>query len=154
MSFLLAIYNKAAHEDVLLPAINNADFQVTLSSSKFEISKDITLGLEILDGKWRFRKTAGCRIAKDGSDWVEKPLASGDILTIDCAHNHFTVLVTRQSSHIGSMEKFDTMRLGELVQTSYVHLFQQPHRRAGGSLHQRCLPQRQADQGPVGAAVR
>ena len=115
MSFLLAIYNKAAHEDVLLPAINNADFQVTLSSSKFEISKDITLGLEILDGKWRFRKTAGCRIAKDGSDWVEKPLASGDILTIDCAHNHFTVLVTRQSSHIGSMEKFDTMRLGELV---------------------------------------
>ena len=43
MSLLLSIYTEAAHEDILLPVLNNADFTATLSEQKF-----------LLHNKYRF----------------------------------------------------------------------------------------------------
>lgn len=115
MSLLLEIYNEAAHEEVLLPAINNADYQVVLGRSKFEISRSVTLEMEILDGQWQFKKSSLYTVEKDGEDWHEKPISSGDILTIFHGRTRFTTLVASQSNQVGSMRKYDTMRLGELT---------------------------------------
>ena len=115
MSLLLSIYNQVAHEDVLLPAINNADFRVNLASAKFKTVKNLELEMEILDGQWQFKKSERYSVKKDGEDWFGKPFGNGDILTIDFARIRFTVLVSRQGSRIASMEKYETARLGELT---------------------------------------
>ena len=64
MSLLLAIYTEAAHEEVLLPAINNADFRIDLDAKKFRIPKKLSLELEILDGEWRFKKSGHYTVEK------------------------------------------------------------------------------------------
>ncbi len=115
MSLLHAIYTEAAHEEVLLPAINNADFQITLDAGKFRLHKSVTLELEILDGQWRFKDSNLYAVEKDGEKWMEKPFTSGDLLTIQFAKTRFTALVASQSSRVGSMEKYDTTRLGQLT---------------------------------------
>ena len=115
MSLLLSIFTEAANEEVLLPAINNADFQVTLAKNKFEISRSLTLELEILDGQWRFKKSSHYTVEKDGEDWQEKAFAAGDIITICYGKTRFTTLVSTQSDAVASMGKYETMRLGELV---------------------------------------
>lgn len=114
MSLLLAIFTEVAHEEVLLPAINNADFRVTLSERKFEISRPIDLELEILDGHWQIKKSYVNTVEKDGEDWRGKPIAVGDILSFNHNRTRFTILVLKQCKHIGSMVKLDAYRLGSL----------------------------------------
>ncbi|MBQ6839671.1 MAG: type VII secretion protein EssC [Oscillospiraceae bacterium] len=115
MSLLLAVFTQEAHEDILLPAINNADFQVTLSDEKFNIPRPLTLELEILDGLWQFKENNHYAVKKGEESWQEKPIACGDVLSVIFARTRITVLVVNHSDQIGSMEKFDTLRLGELV---------------------------------------
>lgn len=115
MSLLLSIYTENAHEEVLLPAINNADFQITLCAEKFEMSRPLSMDLEIVDGQWRFKKSNVFTVEKNGEMWQEKPFTEGDLLVIQFAKTRFTVLVGGQSDSVGSMVKYDTARLGEIV---------------------------------------
>lgn len=115
MSLLLSIYTEKAHEDLLLPNVNNANFQVTLQKDKFEISRSLTLEFEILDGQWRFKKSVSFHVKKDSEDWNGKPFSSGDTLTMVFDNTKFTILVFTQNWQMGSIEKFDTGSMGELT---------------------------------------
>ena len=120
MNLLLSIYTEAAHEEVLLPAINNADFRIPLTAAKFETSKTLILELEVVDESWRFKRSGRYTVTKDQENWMDKPFACGDILTVRCADPRYkdlryTIIVGAQSDRIGSMTKFDTFRLGEMT---------------------------------------
>lgn len=115
MSLLLAIYTEAAHEEVLLPSISNADFQVTLSKTKFDIAKDLTLELENLDGQWQFKKSGRYAVKKDDRDWQGQPFADGDLLTVNFAKTRFTALVMKQNDQVGSLVKYEFARIGSLM---------------------------------------
>lgn len=114
MSLMLSIYTESFYEEVLLPNVNNANFQATLTKEKFGLSRPLVLELEILDSQWRFKKTTVYEVQKNGENWQEKPFNSGDILTVKFADMKFTVMVATQNKALGAYEKFDTIRIGEL----------------------------------------
>lgn len=115
MNLLLSIYTKTAHEEVLLPSVNNADFSVRLSAEKFSLRKDLKLELEVLDNRWRLKNTGRYTAQKEGQDWLGKDITNGDILTVSYEKMPFTIIVLPQSERIGSFEKYDTAGLRELT---------------------------------------
>lgn len=114
MSLLLSIYTETACEEVLLPAINNADHTVSLSASKFGLRKPLNLELEILDHQWRVKSTGKYTVFKGSEDWLEKPFSGTDVLSVLFDNTLFTLLVLEQSTQIGAYEKLSTSRLGRI----------------------------------------
>jgi len=114
MSLLLSIYTETACEEVLLPAINNADHTVSLSASKFGLRRPLNLELEILDHQWQVKNTGKYTVFKGSEEWLEKPFSSTDVLSVLFDNTLFTLLVLEQSTRIGAYEKLSTARLSRI----------------------------------------
>lgn len=115
MSLLLSIFTEKGCEDILLPAINNADHRIVLAAEKFGLRKNCTLDLEVLDNLWRIKNNGYCTVTKGGEDWLGKPFDGGDVLTVRHGRTSFTVIAMEQSQQIGAYEKFDTRRLNRVT---------------------------------------
>lgn len=82
MSTVLTAYGNNAFKQFLLPAIDNADYSVILSSEMFGMDRDIDLRLEIIDGKWFFLFDEHYQLedADSGNSCFEKELYDGAII--------------------------------------------------------------------------
>lgn len=115
MRLLLSVYTEAAHQEILLPVVNDADFQAILSGERFGLPKSMPLELEVIDHQWRFRSAPGYAVEKDGENWTGQPIQAGDMLALRAGQTRFTILVAAQSDQLGAIEKFDTARLSSLT---------------------------------------
>ena len=61
MSYILSVYSKQAFKECLLPAINNADYELCIQKELFGLKKEQEIPMEIIDGKWRFQETKDMR---------------------------------------------------------------------------------------------
>lgn len=84
MSTVLTAYGNNAFKQFLLPAIDNADYSVILSSEMFGMDRDIDLRLEIIDGKWFFLFDEHYQLedADSGNSCFEKEVYDGAIIRI------------------------------------------------------------------------
>ncbi|MBR6770712.1 MAG: type VII secretion protein EssC [Lachnospiraceae bacterium] len=98
MSYILLIYSKNAFKEFLLPAINNADSSIVLSKNIFQLSHDLEIGLEIVDGKWFFNKERDFSLAYTANReaYAEKPLVGGDLLTITLKSGQILHLIVKE----------------------------------------------------------
>ena len=115
MSLMLSIYTQSAHQDVRMPADQNADLQVTLSRNQFRMERDLKLELENLDGSWKIKDSASYTVMKNDQIWADQPIDRGDILHIEANQTVFTILVLEQNKTIGSFDKFEAERLREFT---------------------------------------
>ena len=79
MSIVLSVYTKNAYKEFQLPASNNADYDIGISSQVFLLKEDLTLRLEAVEGKWRLRHSRAYTLEKESGDPYDY-LRSDDIL--------------------------------------------------------------------------
>lgn len=99
MSIILTIYSKQAFKRVLLPVVNNADYEIFLSEGLFNLSKSINLKLENIENQWYFVHAEEYEIecmSDDGFDY-SSPLVSNS----DRPKNDYKLLV--DNKHIISI---------------------------------------------------
>ncbi|MBE5912021.1 type VII secretion protein EssC [Pseudobutyrivibrio sp.] len=91
MSTILTIYSKQAFKRVLLPAVNNADHEIFLAESLFDLTKSIVLRIENKENTWYFTPSEEYEIKRLSSDDFEYscPLVSES----DKSKNDYKLLV-------------------------------------------------------------
>ena len=52
---VLSVYSQNAYKEYLLPAVIDADYELILHKDLFGLQEDLSVPMENLDGKWRFR---------------------------------------------------------------------------------------------------
>ena len=93
MNFVLTIYTERAYREVFLPELDNSDYDLYLRASEYDLGDDVLLPMEVIEGHWRFKKTAGCRIESVGVSFVGKNLSSGQILRVVTPLNESVAIV-------------------------------------------------------------
>ena len=58
MSYVLSVYSAEAYKEILMPAINDSDFELDLSKDLFGLSEDASLQMEVMGGAWRIVESA------------------------------------------------------------------------------------------------
>ena len=62
MSIVLSVYSQVAFKEYLLPPLNNADHIITFHSNYFQLEKDVSLQLEVLDYCWKIKNSVDYKI--------------------------------------------------------------------------------------------
>ncbi|SCY71461.1 DNA segregation ATPase FtsK/SpoIIIE, S-DNA-T family [Lachnospiraceae bacterium XBB2008] len=99
MSTILTIYSKQAFKRVLLPAVNNADYEIFLSESLFNLSKSIILKLENIENQWHFVHAEEYEIERMSEDSFD--YSSSLVSDSDKSKNDYKLLV--DNKHIISI---------------------------------------------------
>ena len=73
MGLVIAIYTKEAFKEYIFPAINNADYSLTLGKNTFNLRKDISLEFEVINDVWKFLTEFFCQ-ENDTNCFVEQDL--------------------------------------------------------------------------------
>ena len=67
MGLIISVYTKEAFREYLLPAINNADYSLTLHKSFYGLRNDLRISLEIIEGEWKLCPAEDYHIFMDKS---------------------------------------------------------------------------------------
>ena len=117
MSKMLSIYSANAFVEYLLPAVNNADFSITVSKSVFYLDYDIDLKLEVVDNDWIIKESGQysvCHISTK-EDYTGRILRKGDLLSLTAVSGEQVSIVVHETSSVFSVcEKFDIRKVGEI----------------------------------------
>ncbi len=80
-TYVLYFYSAAAFRQVVLPAINNADYTVRLSAEQFQFREDVTLLLEAIENIWYFHWESEKHLLGNG-DFLKLKLPGGEVLSL------------------------------------------------------------------------
>ena len=75
MSCVLSLYSVVAYREILLPATDDSDYQLEIQGNLFGLPKDVSLKMEILDGKWKILQDDEYSINYFGDDSAEEDIA-------------------------------------------------------------------------------
>ncbi|MCM1124303.1 MAG: type VII secretion protein EssC, partial [Eubacterium sp.] len=97
MGFILSVYSINAFQEILLPAIDNADSSVTVGRSIFALPHDIIIPLEILGGQWFIhKKDFYLTYTVSGANYTGQPLGNGDLLTLTLPEGHILNIIVKE----------------------------------------------------------
>lgn len=82
MSYIVSVYGERAFKKILLPAVNNSDFDILLYKDIFALDTDIVLKMEILNFQWSFKKSPFYTLTQDSRDYFDTPLKNNDIIQL------------------------------------------------------------------------
>lgn len=116
MAVLLSIYSKKSFRELVLPPINNADYQVVLESDYFELQEDIIIHFEIINGIWRIKRNINYRIEKEDHDWSEKEIQDNYVLRLMTrSKDILSILVSEKRDIFHGYQKYDLSRIERIV---------------------------------------
>lgn len=116
MGLLIAAYSKNAYKEFILPAVNDADYSITLDRDLFEIEKSIELELEVSDGEWRFCRHSCYQLSKNGNVYFGETLYAGDIILLDALDvNRISLLIMETENNFGAFRKFNIGNLSTIT---------------------------------------
>lgn len=132
MSFVVSLYSVRAFKDYLLPAIDNSDYSLMISSDLFGLSNDFEIPMEIMDGRWKFVPKRGCTIyyAQSKKPYDESPLQDGDILYATISYSEkISILIKQVETSFSVYKKYSlqntlaiTIGAGDSTTFSYNYL--------------------------------
>lgn len=117
MGLVIAVYTKEAFKEYVMPAINNADYSITLNKQYFRLRYDFKLEFEVIGDVWRLKPS-------DAADILlgEKPVRESRILEGDQVYQVHTrggqsiaVMVRACKSVFSAYEKYDIRRLRRIT---------------------------------------
>ncbi len=118
MSYVLSVYSTKAFKEYLLPAVNNADFQLVLQCGLFGFPEDVEISMEILDRKWKIIPDEECSFtyAATREAYAGAALKNGDILSASLGHGgQLSVIVKETDSSFTVYEKFSLANAREIT---------------------------------------
>ncbi|MDY4923527.1 FHA domain-containing protein, partial [Frisingicoccus sp.] len=109
MSTILTVYSSTAFKRFLLPAINNANYSILLSSSLFNLEENIELKLEIIDNAWYYSQSCDYELRKqDQASCFGKKLHDGDIVKLFvCGKAVLSFIVKETDQYFSVYRKYD-----------------------------------------------
>ena len=119
MNSVLSIYSENAYKEVLLPAIDDSDFSLELLGSLFGFPGDVSLKMEVTNGKWSFTESedyaivyAGSNTRGEGIDFVNEDMFS---IRLKCRKTIYVVVKETDTS----FSVYDKLSLDN-VRTLYI----------------------------------
>ena len=107
MGLILAIYTNDAYQEVHLPQIDNADYDLWLHARSYGIRQDIHIFMEVLDQQWRFRTSGDYAVMHAKGEFGDTPLKPGQILQIEAkSGDTLAVLVLASPRELTASSKF------------------------------------------------
>ncbi len=99
MSFILSIYSEKAYKEILLPAINDSDYELNLSKETFGLQKDVLVKMEVLNGSWDFVESQEYEVFyfENGETCFGEAIKKGDFLKIVFSSSDELYIIVRQT---------------------------------------------------------
>lgn len=118
MGLILAIYTNDAYQEVHLPQIDNADYDLWLRAKEYGIKKDLHLFMEVLEQQWRFKRSEQYEVLDARGSFRDKALVAGQILQIQAEGGEsIAVLVLASPKELTAASKFrmisDSISIGK-----------------------------------------
>lgn len=102
MSYILSIYSSMGLKEVLLPAMDNADYELKVSGKVFGFPHDFSVSMEIVEGQWFFvEKNNLYNIFYTDRSYLydRKPINDQDAFTILLAGDYQLFVIVKKTDH-------------------------------------------------------
>ena len=102
MSYILSIYSSRGLKEVLLPAIDNADYELKVSGKIFGFPHDFSVSMEIVEGQWFFvEKQNFYNIFYTDRSYLydRKPINDQDTFTILLVGDYQLFVIVKKTDH-------------------------------------------------------
>ena len=107
MGLILAIYTDDAYQEVHLPAIDNADYDLWLRARAYGIKQDIHVFMDVLDRQWRFKSAKEYMVLQSDCRVEETVLYPGQVLQIETLKgDSLTVLILASLEKLVEYQKY------------------------------------------------
>ncbi len=137
MNIVLSVYSENAFKEYQLPALNNADYQIMLDKDFFHLKDNLTLNLEVLDKKWKIKKSSFYALVKNQQECQEELLEDNDVINLSVRGKEIVSIIVKYVDSI--FHVFEKYRLGHTdkitigkdfgsdIQYSYLRLVSHEH---------------------------
>lgn len=107
MGLILAIYTNDAYQEVHLPLIDNADYDLLLRANAYGLRRDIHIFMDVLELQWRFKASSDYVVMHSRGEFRDTALEPGQILQIEAASGDtLAVLVLASPQELSASSKF------------------------------------------------
>lgn len=106
MNSVLALYSKEAFKEYILPSELNSDYSLIISKEIFHLYEDISLNLEVVDGKWRIKQIEKCMLIGNEEDET-RFLKNGDVIRFRTGSQmDLTIVVSEEQKCFRAYHKY------------------------------------------------
>jgi len=102
MGIILSIYSQNGLKDILLPATDNADYELKIAGRVFGFSRDYSISMEILEGKWYFLDKPELYKIMDSRNslpYDKSPIKVGDNYTIRHSSGSLLFMIVKSADN-------------------------------------------------------
>lgn len=114
MSYTISAYTKDVFQEYPLPSYDNADYTITFESKRFDIPNDITLKLEVVNGKWRILPSSHYTVRVAGMNLFEYDFEGSATVVLLVAGGSISLVIREISDVIRKSARYsiaDTNRI-------------------------------------------
>ena len=116
MSIVLSVYSQVAFKEYLLPPLNNADHIITFHSNYFQLEKDVSLQLEVLDYCWKIKNSVDYKIVTAENARISHELKNNEILQLRTRnHEDISIIVKNIASGVHAFQKYKLQDINEIT---------------------------------------
>lgn len=117
MSFMLLIHTTQAYKKYLLPSVNNTNHSFILKKETFNLSSDMEIRMEIVDGKWVFVESDSYFVQDSitKESYFGKEIKDQDLLSVVVPEREtLNILVSQTESSFYVFHKYD-IRMNSVI---------------------------------------
>lgn len=110
MSFALLIHTTQAYKKYMLPVVNNTNYSIPLKKELFNLSSDVEICLEVVDGSWFFLESDNYELQNSitKESYFGKEIRNQDLLSVSVPYNEIlNILVIQTDSSFHVFQKYD-----------------------------------------------
>ena len=116
MVTVLSVFTSTSFKEIRLPNLVNTDYSFILYKNIFNITEDLEIHLENIDGRWAFVENPRYTVLKDSEKFVEKPIKDQDIFHIYTEESeNITIIVKAVKYSISVFTKYAVGNVKEIT---------------------------------------
>ncbi len=96
MGLVVSVYSRVAFKEYILPSVNNADYEINLRGDYFQIQRDMSLDLEILNGEWYLKEKIDYRIIYGDRNVKRVKLSDKLLLRLNTMYGEEIIVIIKE----------------------------------------------------------
>lgn len=116
MGYIIMAYAADGYEEYILPDVNDANYEILLKRNTFSLTEDVTVFLEIVDGKWKFIPQREYQVYTDNREsGFSKVLEDGLVLELHVQRQKITLVVLLCKAEFPVFHKYSIAHINQLT---------------------------------------